>query len=298
MYLLMVRASDAPTRLPVVLAEAFRVAEKQTDVSLASELEDRDWDAVVTCDYEPLQGDLSWSLDIYATEEVEHRPTEEELSSLVALRLSVPVFTSWDPRFPWIRRVALPNGGHTLARVLQAEDDSPAYVVDAAESEIPGFPDVPVVRFPEAVRAHKLDTPLTASVADAESGRDSSALVDLLGNWERLCSRMRSNWPPNRWFPANLYREDLEHRDLLEEVLDGTSPETATPARDALEQLDQIYRDHTVDDGGAALSSALPEGITELSSRPWYWRRRPHALPWSESAQQGAEQTDDEKRAP
>lgn len=297
MYHLMVRLIDAPTRLPPILAEAFRVALERTDVSAASELEDRNWDAVVTCEYEPLQGDLTWSLLIYAANEVEHQPTEEALASLAAQRLSAPVFTSWDSRFPWIRRVDLAGGGHTLARVLQPEDDESSYVVDATESEIPGFPNVPVTRFSEAVRAYGLPTPISDSLESAEPGRDTSRLVDLLRNWERLCSRMRSDWPPNRWFPANLYREDLEYRDLLGEAVAGAPSETAARASDALEQLDQIYRDYTVDDGGVALCSALPEGITKLSSLPWYWHRRPHVLPWSEIAQQQAD-ADDEKQSP
>ncbi|MFC9950875.1 hypothetical protein [Streptomyces prasinus] len=64
----------------------------------------------------------------------------------MAQRLSPLVFTSWDARFPWIRRVALPDGGFTLARVLQPDDDSPAYVVDATESRIPDLPNVQDLR--------------------------------------------------------------------------------------------------------------------------------------------------------
>lgn len=142
MYHLMVRANDAPTRMPVILAEVFRVALEQTDVSAESEWEDRNWDAVVTCEYERLQGDLNCSLTVYAANEVEYRPSEKELASSVAQRLSASVFTSWDARFPWIRRVALPDGGFTLARVLQPDDDSHAYVVDATESRIPDLPNV------------------------------------------------------------------------------------------------------------------------------------------------------------
>ncbi|GGV56690.1 hypothetical protein GCM10010294_02610 [Streptomyces griseoloalbus] len=164
MYHLTVRDSDAPTRLPVILAEVFRVALEQTDVSADSEWEDRNWDAVVTCEYERLQGDLDWSFSIYAANEVELRPTEAELASSVAQRLSAPVFTSWDGRFPWVRRAALPDGSFTLARVLQPEDDSPAYVIDAAESRIPGLPNVPVMQFPESVHACDSHTPITDSM--------------------------------------------------------------------------------------------------------------------------------------
>ncbi|MFG2571237.1 pentapeptide repeat-containing protein [Streptomyces sp. NPDC048481] len=179
---LKVRVSDAPRRLPPILAEAFRVTRVQTDVSAASEVENRNWAAVVTCDYELLQGDLSWSLDIYAAGEVEHRPTEDELASFVARRLKAPVFFSWDPVFPWIRRAALPDGGLTLARVLQPQDDNPAYLIDAAEAAIPGFPDVVLTRFPEALHVYGPD------------------------------SRRRADWPPDRRFPATAFEGDVTRR--------------------------------------------------------------------------------------
>lgn len=283
----------------MILAEAFHATLAQTDVSAGSEWEDRNWDAVVTCEYERLQGDLNWSLTVYAANEVEYRPSEKELASSVAQRLSASVFTSWDARFPWVRRAALPDGGFTLARVLQPEDDSPAYVVDAAESRIPDLPNVPIMQFPEAVRAYKLPTPITDSIEEAKPGRETSDLVSLLGNWELLCSRLRSDFPPHGWFPADLYREDLEHRDRLGEAVDRLSPEiTAYTARDALEQLDEVYRRFTIDDGGLALASALDEGITSLPSLPWYWRRRPLVLPWSENVEQQADPADDETRTP
>jgi hypothetical protein len=144
MYHLMLRAEDAPSRLPAVLADEFRVRSAETDVSAGSEWEDRNWDAVVTCEYERLRGDLTWSLTVYAADSVQRRPSEEDLASAVARRLSSSVFVEWDARFPWIRRVALPAGGHTLARVTQPEEDGAGYSVDAAESALPDFPHVPV----------------------------------------------------------------------------------------------------------------------------------------------------------
>ncbi|MEU5222049.1 hypothetical protein AB0G55_05210 [Streptomyces toyocaensis] len=269
----------------------------QTDVSAGSEWEDRNWDAVVTCEYERLQGVLNWSLTIYAAHEVEHRPTEDELAASMARRLSVSVFTSWDARFPWVRKVALPDGGSTLARVLQPEDDNPAYTVDTAESRLPDLPDVPVVHLPEAVRAYKLTTPITDSVEKEDPAGAIFNVVDLSRNWERLCLRLRSGFPPHGWFPANLYREDLELRDRLGEAMDGLSAEIAADAaRDAVEQLDELYRRFTIDDDGLALSSALDEEITGLPRLPWYWRRRPLALPWSERVEQKAAPADDETR--
>ncbi|MFC9159358.1 hypothetical protein ACFTZ8_00730 [Streptomyces fungicidicus] len=297
MYHLMVRAADAPTRLPMILAESFHVVLAQTDVSAGSEWEGRNWDAVVTCEYERLQGDLNWSLTIYAAHEVEHRPTEEELAASVAQRFSTSVFTSWDARFPWVRKVALPDGGFTLARVLQPEDDGPTYTVDAAESELPDLPNVPVMHLPEAVRAFKLATPITDSVEKEDHVEVTSDIADLSRNWERLCSRLASGFPPHGWFPADLYREDLQLRDRLGVALDGLPARVAADtARDAVAQLDECYRRFTLDDDGLALSSALDEEITGLPSLPWYWRRRPLILPWSESVEQEAAPADDETR--
>ncbi|MFF7854801.1 toxin-antitoxin system YwqK family antitoxin [Streptomyces sp. NPDC007904] len=152
----------------MILAEVFRVSLEQTDVSAGSEWEERNWDAVVTCEYDPLQGDLNWSLSIYAANEVKHRPTEEELASSVAHHLSTAVFISWDTKFPWVRRAALPDGGFTLARVLQLDDDSPTYVIDAAESKIPDFPHVPIIQFPEATHTHEFPTPIANSAEETE----------------------------------------------------------------------------------------------------------------------------------
>ncbi|MDX3117980.1 pentapeptide repeat-containing protein [Streptomyces scabiei] len=184
---LMVRDSDAPARLSPILAEAFRVTREQTDVSATSERENRNWDAVVTCEYEPLQGDLSWSLDIYATGEVQHRPTEDELASFVARRLKTPVFFPWHPGFHWIRRVARPEGGLTLARVWQPEDDSPAYLVDAAESAVPGFPHISVTRFSEALHVYGPD------------------------------SQRRADWPPDTGFPVTAFKGAGTRRIAVED---------------------------------------------------------------------------------
>ncbi|WP_157865090.1 hypothetical protein [Streptomyces prasinopilosus] len=67
----------------MILAKVFRITLEQADVSADSEWEDRNWDAVVTCEYERLRGDLNWSLTVYAANEVEYRPSEKELASLV-----------------------------------------------------------------------------------------------------------------------------------------------------------------------------------------------------------------------
>ncbi|GKQ37610.1 hypothetical protein [Streptomyces sp. A012304] len=284
MYHLMTRADDAPSRLPAILAEEFRVTLAETDVSAGSEWEDRNWDAVVTCEYEPLQGDLSWSLTIYAANEVRHQPSEAALASAVARSLSASVFVEWDSRFPWMRRVALPEGGHTLARVTQSGEDGPGYSVDAAESTIPDVPHVPVMRLPEVVQAYDIPTPITDSVEWVGIDKGSGDLATLVRNWERLCSRLRTGWPPEGWYSATLYREDLEFRSRLDTEMEALPPEVdKSTLQEVVEKLDFIYRNSTSDDGGLALSAALEESPEKLSRRPWYWRRRPLDLPWLEA---------------
>lgn len=236
MHHLMVHVSDAPTRLPLILAEAFRVTREQTDVSVTSELENRNWDAVVTCEYELMQGDLSWSLEICATGEVQHRPTEDELASFVARRLKSPVFFSWHPGFHWIRRVALPDGGLTLARVLQPRDDSPAYLVDAAESAVPGFPDVLVTRFPEALHVYGPD------------------------------SRRRADWPPDPCSPGTAFEGDGTRRIAVED------PEVDMDDAHRLLYRGELFTGEVTEHLGSKLVSldVYVDGVQDGPSLEWY----------------------------
>lgn len=105
MYGLLLPEGEILDRLPAILAETFRVEVAQTDVSDSSELENRNWDAIVTCEYERLDGDLTWSLGIYAAAEVEQHPSEAQLASLLAQRLGIPVFFSWDGGLPGFARL-------------------------------------------------------------------------------------------------------------------------------------------------------------------------------------------------
>ncbi|MEU6680290.1 hypothetical protein [Streptomyces sp. NPDC046925] len=101
--------SRVPNALPEFLSQAFGVLICETDVSDFSELESRNWNALVTCDYERLEGDLAWSLIIYATAQVRQRLSEGELAALLAQRLDAPVFFSSACGLPWIKQVAEPG---------------------------------------------------------------------------------------------------------------------------------------------------------------------------------------------
>ncbi|MEV6963444.1 hypothetical protein AB0M97_30700 [Streptomyces sp. NPDC051207] len=279
MYAFLTGGGGVLERMSAILAEAFDVPAADIDVSDASELESRNWDALVTCEYEFIAGDLQWSLSIYAAEEVKHQLSEADLALHVARRLDVPVFFAWRGEVPWIRRVALPDGGLTLARVAE-QDDQPGFYVEAAEAPIAGLPDVRVMHLPEVVRAFGIPTPVTDAVAPRGVGDTQERIRGLLVNWERLCVRLRSNWPPNNWYSAAMYKEDLEYRDSLDVLLRDLPETEREKFGEALRELDSQYRELTIDDGGQAVG-ALGSNAVDLAGRAWYWRRRPQVLPWA-----------------
>jgi hypothetical protein len=281
MYAFLVAADAIPKETPSILAEAFGVQVAETDVSDSSELESRNWDAVVTCETEPLAGDLRWSLEIYAAEEVKQQPAEEQLARHLAQQLGIAVFFAWNGEVPWIRQVALPTGGLTLARVVAAEDEESGFSVEAAEAPIPGIPQVSVAHLPEVVRAFEILTPVTDAVVPRDSVGKQKEIRGLLVNWERLCTRMRSGWPPSGWYSAAMYQEDLEYRDELQALLDGWSDVDQYGISEALRELDSQYRELTIEDGGRALSAALRRDVGGPAAMSWYWRRRPQPLPWA-----------------
>ncbi len=283
-------AAASPEEIRRILAEAFRVPVSGVDVSEQSEVRSRNWDALVTCEYEHLAraaaGDLSWVLGVYAAREVERRPAGEALAVHLAGRLRVPVFHTWDGGLPWINRVALPGGGVTLARVAEPGGPEAGFSVEAAEAPITGMPHVPVLHLPEVVRAFPVPTPLTDAVlpTGAVSGPERRARGALAG-WERLCVRLRSGWPPRGWYSAALYAEDLAWRDTLAAALADLPDGLRHEATGLLRELDGEYRASTLNDAGHALSAALRTETATTAPPPgraWYWNRRPQYLPWAE----------------
>ncbi|MEV5983960.1 hypothetical protein AB0L85_02970 [Streptomyces sp. NPDC052051] len=279
MYGFLTAADGVPGAVPGILADAFGVQVSEIDVSEISELESRNWDALVTCEYEQVEGDLPWSLSIYKANEVAENPSEDELAILLSKGLDAPVFYGWSGELPWIRRVAQPDGGITLARLDESNGDGTGFSVQAAESSLTGFPNVPVENFPEVVRALDIPTPVTDSAVPAGMGEGLERVRSLLANWERLCIRMRSNWPPSGWYSAEMYQEDLKLRDQLEVIPKASSE--ADQIRNSLAVLDSQYREMSVEDHGHALSAALEEQIAVVQDKAWYWQRCPVVLPWA-----------------
>jgi hypothetical protein len=280
MYNLLLTGEEIPSRVASVLSEAFGVRPADVDVSAMDEYEARNWDAVVSCEYEELRGDLRWSLTIYATEEAALQPTEEGLALLLSQALGTVTLFPEGMTVPSIRRVATPRGELSHARVTEPESEGEETRVTAVEIEIPEFPHASVSMFPEIIKEIRHDTPVVDAYFPTEAEGDLKALRGDLINWERLTVRMTAGWPPSRWYPAAMYLEDLRFRDEAEEIASHLPDVHRGPALRALEELDAIYRHMTVEDGGRALSEACELPIEEFAGRPWYWLRRPPQVPW------------------
>jgi hypothetical protein len=92
--------------------------------------------------------------------------------------------------------------------------------------------------------------------------------MSLIGAWEALAVRMTAGWPPDGWYPAEYYREDLQNRDALAAVLERLPPDAAAPLAEATARIDEVFRAGT----GEARGSPAPRG--------WWWGRVPDPIPW------------------
>ncbi|MGW0775163.1 hypothetical protein ACWD01_16280 [Streptomyces sp. NPDC002835] len=266
--------------MPEILAAAFDVRISEVDVSDSSELDSRNWDALVTCEYDRLDGDLNWSLSVYIIDDLKNQFSEEQLALILSRGLKASVFFTWGDRIPWVRKVADPAGGLTLARVSELDPPHSGFRVTATEAAVSEFPDVPVINFPEVVRAFRIPTPVTDLAIPTGSTQEFEVIRDLFANWERLCIRMRNGWPPSGWYSVEMYKADLELRDRIETELRKVPTAGRSALEECLSVLDAQYREVSIEDSGNALSRALGEDVATMISRSWYWRRRPAALPW------------------
>lgn len=288
MYSVLVTSPDAPARVAEALSEIFGVPVDRVDVCDMEELDDRNWDAAVSCQYGRLSGDLSWSLSVYATEAAA-QPPEEDLALWLARRLDCPALFPGKETVPSIWLAATADGRVTHAEVEEPEDEDGPWYVRAVEEPVGDFPGARVGPFRSLVRELPIPTPVAEGQDAATSDGPLREIYYLLVSWERLTVRMSTGWPPSHWYPADLYRDDLAVRDRLAEAV------TALPDRErqvlsrALDLLDDHYRRHTYDDAGTALLLALGEQADAFASRPWYWHRRPEPTPWDAPASSPSE---------
>ncbi|MFE9532811.1 hypothetical protein [Streptomyces sp. NPDC006691] len=265
----------------------------------------RNWDAAVSCQLEPRQGDLSCALDIYVQETVPDPLPEPELAARFAKAMNTTVLFPADEVLPSAYWAATPQGLTTRARLEPSddeppEDEPPPYTVTATEAAVPQFPRATVERFEEIVREQRPDSPVAdrfravlEGMREAPScgarlsldGAVGSPLWSAQNNlvvWERVITQMESGWAPSGWYPAGLYRERLEARDTLVDLVGRLPRDVAELLREALDGLDQRFVAATVEHA-AGLQGRLP-GRRPSEHRPtgWWWHRRPEPLPWDQ----------------
>ncbi|MFE1785689.1 hypothetical protein ACFW9F_24735 [Streptomyces sp. NPDC059506] len=132
----------APASFGPVLARCFGVAPDSVDVADDDSPpdEERNWDALVFCDYARVRGDISWILNVYVRESVTDLPDEASLAAeLASLTGSVLFYDARvpDPSAHW---AVAPSGTVTRAWLYEDDGDPPSYTVYALEEAIPELP--------------------------------------------------------------------------------------------------------------------------------------------------------------
>jgi hypothetical protein len=287
-YDLLLAGPGEPAELAPAFASAFGVPIVEVDVA-EEDVDGRNWSALVLVTYAERHGDVSLSLSITAVDGITDRPTEAVLAARLAERLSVPVLypaAEFPPSAYWLTDG---HGRPARARLEPADELDPsveddlALTIDAVDRPVPSLPTVRVSPIPEVIREHRLPTPLAdafAEQADAEVGSPTWHAANTLAAWESFVTRLTSGWPPDGWYPADYYAEDLGLRDDADRHVQALTPELAGVMAAALHSLDETYDRSTVLDDGIALSAALGIPVAELAERAVRWHRRPVELPW------------------
>jgi hypothetical protein len=285
LYSVLIPRPVDPEDLAEVVGEAFGVPAARVGVYRMDDWENRDPQALATCEYGELAGELAWSLSLYMVEAAGPQPSEEELALRLARLLDCAALIPTVRIGPDVRLAAAPDGRMVHVVVEEPDDEDGPWYVRAAEEPLADFPGAAVGPLEPVVRAWRAPTPVTEGGFAPTPGESAPARVarDLLSAWERLAVRMAEGWPPSRWYPAALYEDDLILRTQLDAALNDLLADEQALARTVLGVLDATYRAHTVDDGGTLLAAALGLAPDALTSRPWYWHRHPDPAPWDAS---------------
>ncbi|WP_158708028.1 hypothetical protein [Streptomyces sp. NRRL F-2890] len=275
--ILLLRELD-PGALQIELAAIFRISPRDVDVSDQDEMEERNWNAIVSCDFAQGSGDIPWKLSIYASGEVGARPSESVLASEIARTLNVSVLFPGALTLPSVWNVRRSDGAAGFVRIAEPESDDDVLRVILTEQDLPELPGAASGGIPEVIRELQIPSPVSDALLGRCTSGDSRRIHGLLVNWERLTVRMSSGWPPSGWYPPEMYAEDLRLRDELGVC---TPEEDRDLVRGLLERLDAAYRASSVSDDGRLLCEALGSTASaSLPSRAWYWLRRPLDAPW------------------
>ena len=282
LYNFLTAAPKLPERIPAALREIFDVPQDSIDVSPQWELEFRNWDALVSCEYESREGDdLQWAMSIYVTEDVEVRPREQDVAMGIAKALRAPVLFPEGQTVPSVWGLAQASGEFTHARLHEPEDEDEVLTVVEVEKPVPEFPNATVIKFSDIVWEVRFSTPLTDSHLGDVDGEVDVEFREKMENWERLIKRMAAGWPPSNWYPADMYKQNLCERDEAQQLVYRLSSRTRGPALSLMEALDAQFTELTVDDGGAALVESQLATHEHVVQAAWYWRRRPTVVPWT-----------------
>ncbi|MFJ4780734.1 hypothetical protein [Streptomyces sp. NPDC088762] len=300
-YNLLTVDAVSPESMAVALAGCLGVAVSDVEVADSDgDFELRNWDAPVSCEYRGVRGDVAWSLDIYAQEQVSDQPLEPDLAAQFAKAVATTVLFPAEEAPPSAYWAVTPEGLLTRARLELSADEPPIYMIPAVEAPVPQLPRAAVVRFAEIVREQRPDTPVaedfTSSVERvrrAASELSRLSLDDGVGSpiwsarnklvvWERVIRQMESGWAPSGWYPADLYRERLEARDALVGISAHLPREVTELLDKALEELDRQFAAATEEDPSGSLRRELT-GASEQTSVGWWWHRRPVPVPWEQA---------------
>ncbi|KOV90627.1 MULTISPECIES: hypothetical protein [unclassified Streptomyces] len=273
------------------LAQCLHVGVQEVDVADEDTDQDlRNWDALVLCEMVTVLGDVSTSLDIYVHESVQPRPSERELASAFARSAGALVLFPAEEAPPSAYWLATESGLVTRSRLYETDDEEPRYTIDRVEAPIDRLPHVTVARIPEVVRELKIVTPLGDVFAAHLHGMHPEetdtpgtpfwAARSSLIAWEKLVRQMEAAWAPSGWYPADLYVERLAARDKWEQLRNQLPSNVTVLLQEALEPLDALFADLTVDDTDGSFSKEPLPGKDDASAHGWWWNRRPEPLPW------------------
>ncbi|MFF6880882.1 hypothetical protein ACFY9S_37100 [Streptomyces sp. NPDC012474] len=266
---------DAAT-LREALADMLEVPDVAVDVADVDR-EDRHWDAPVLCTFRLLPpGDLALELDITVDDATAGTLTEKGLALGLAARVKSSVLHPSTLDLPSAYWVAVADGRSVRCRLeANATGDDTAYRVDAVEEQVPDLPRATVEVLPEILDRQPVLTPVSdAFLAGLPTGKADSVegrVHHYLRVWERLTSRLQSDWAPEGRYRADLYHRDLEARDALERLVLELGEPSADALRDVVTRLDRSFSEHT----DTAPTPAEAGGAT-----PWWWHRVPRRVPW------------------
>ncbi|MFE7040212.1 hypothetical protein ACFU9X_12375 [Streptomyces atratus] len=291
-----------PPRVSNALASCLHVEPNSVDVAdVDADQDNRNWDALALCDYSPVLGDVSLTLDIFVQDAVPQQPTEPEFASRFAVAAQTVVLYPAEEHLPSAYWLVTPAGLVTRARLLASDDERPEYSIDAVEAAVPQLPDIRVMQLPEIVREQHVPTPTTSEFIHAtellrktqesptvpvivdETGSHLYQSRAYLAEWERMVRRMESGWHPTGNYPVELYCEALLARDRIEQLPEELSRPVADLLRKSVEQLDEAFKKCTAPDDTWATGVGVPGSFADLSERGWWWHRKPLTLPWDKN---------------